>query len=1435
MNLKTTLVLVVFAVAGGVLVWFGTDVPQRLGLKPAPVTAASGDTLRVLEDELTADKITFIEVHQGERVLPLERGADGTWSLPGKWPTRQAEVKQLVALLTGLRSRFEPIAVTDQARLKDYGLDNPAVTVTVRAGEKDYRLAFGEPPAPPAAADQDAPADHSRFAHPTYLRLVEKPGAKSGDVPEVVRLAPGLVAALDRPVDYYQQRRLFPSDRVAKEGEGQAKEERLAAKALTVKEKDKPKENDKDAGDKKPVTYTLQKSGDEWELAAPVRDRVDPDKLKTILTAVPDIWAEDFVPQKYPAEHGPQDIERTIGELADAIHKPKKDLAEYGLKDPEQTVQVTLPDGGTRTLLVGKVSGTKVRTVSKPAPPGLPVPPTREAVHDEYRYARLENNDQVFEIKAERLKDVFVAVDTIRDARVARFRTEDANRVEIEQPGQKPVVLVKDKEHWKLEEPFKAEAETTKVNELLDKLSGLQARDKDVIDNADARKYGLDKPEATVKVTVEEEVKGADRDARDKKKVTRTLALALGKHDAEAKKLYVQAVGWPRVSAVEDAVLPLAQRPALAYRGRRIFDFGTSDVDTVKVQRGDETVALKQADGKWRLTEPVAGDADESKTGQLAGDLGGLEAVEYVSDAARADDLEKLYGLGKPAVSVTVSYRDAQKPAQTLLLGKQREGKPEYFAKLADSDSVFVVKKDIHDTLDQGSLAYSPLQLPALPAEDVTGLRVQKDGEEYRLTHKDGAWKVAEPFEASALSTLVQPMADELADLHVERYEAHAAKDLAKYGLDKPHLRLTLELAPKKDDAGKDGKDKDKEAREKKEPAKDRVLLVGKPADKDDGSRYAKLVDGDAVFVVGSKLLAAVDRGALDLLDRKLLALERDSVEKVRSQAGDAKLALEREKDGWKVVESPAPPFAADRDAVAYVLGVWANLRAERFAAYGPKADLAKYGLDKPSATVTVSVQKPAGEGKKEPAEHTLELGKPVEGEEGARYARLDRGPGVAVLSAPAVKELTRTYLDFVNRTVLSFDPASVNELQRRKGPDTLELAKRDEGWSLVKPVEQRADDPTVLDLLSRLTGKAERVAAYPAKELKPFGLDDPSTVVTLRVAGADGKTSDLVLKVGKPADEAGKGGARFAQAEGSQAVVVLPEGLAHGLLAGPLGFRNRTVAKFVDADRAVLERGPRKATFAKVDGTWKLTEPLEADAEHTELENLINDVARLHAAEFVAEKPTEAQLKSYGLDKPEARWHFLSGDKEELGLLLGRREKGGGRCYARLAKGDLVFVLDSGLAGKLFAEYRKRDAWTPSLDSAQADRLTYTRGGTSFVLEKAEGGWRLADKPDLKVKAEAVSDTLAAIAGLKAERFVVDKGADLKLYGLEPPELVIEVQTPAGKRVLHVGRPEGESRRYYARVPDKDRSDVFVISEADAARIVRDLPAFTQTAKAEK
>src|SRR5262249_2795815 len=116
------------------------------------------------------------------------------------------------------------------------------------------------------------------------------------------------------------------------------------------------------------------------------------------------------------------------------------------------------------------------------------------------------------------------------------------------------------------------------------------------------------------------------------------------------------------------------------------------------------------------------------------------------------------------------------------------------------------------------------------------------------------------------------------------------------------------------------------------------------------------------------------------------------------------------------------------------------------------------------------------------------------------------------------------------------------------------------------------------------------------------------------------------------------------------------------------------------------------------------------------------------------------------------------------------------------------------------------------------------------FTLEKIDNAWRVAGQPGTKVKADAIREALDALAGLKAVRYVADKGADLKLYGLEPPQCVLETQTPTGKRVLHIGRPEGESKRLYARVPEGDKSDaIFVISDNDAARIVRPLGAFFQ------
>jgi hypothetical protein len=1373
MNLKSTLLLIVLLVAGATVAWFGPSLAPMLDLAPAKPDSANAGSLDILKGELTPAKVTYVAVSNAGKTVTLERtGLE--WSLPGKWPTRKPEVEALIQLLTSLRSRFEPIPVhaTEPAELKKYGLDKPAVSVVIRSGNEQYRLDFGEESADKATGS-DSKEDQSSFARPTYLRINDKP--------EVIRLEPGIIAQLSKPLDYFQQRRLFPSEPLAKPGEGQERKDLLTATGIEARQK-APEGNH----------YSLIKKDDSWQLKDPVKDRVDPDKLNTVLAGVPDLWAEKFV--------------------ADA----KKDLAEYGLKEPEDTLAVTLPDGDTRILQIGKISDTKVRHVTKPTPPGLPPqPPSMDTVTEEYRFAKLQNNDQIFEIKADKLKDIFVPAKELRDPRLARFETKNVQRIEVTQP-EGTIVLVKDKDRWKLEKPLAADAEESKVTDLLDKLSRLEARDQDIVDGKDLKGFGLDKPAATVKLTVEEEAKGD----KDKKKVSKTYTFSLGKDDLDKKKVYVRLDGWDRVNAVDDSVVSLVKRPELAYRGRRVLDFLASALDGIDIERANEKVSLKQDKGAWKLTAPTQADADSIAAGQLASSLGNLESTEYVSEAPKSEDLDKLYGLGKPALSITAHFADKNKPAQTLLVGKQREGKPEYYAKLASAPGVFVIRKDSHDALDKGSLAYRPLQLWQVLSTDVASLMVQKEGhDEYTLNRKGTDWQITGPFDATALTTLAQPMVQELADLKCERYETHASKELQKYGLDKPYLRVTLVTAAKK----AEGPAKPDDKKEPAEAPKERILLIGKPTGGDAKTRYAKLANEEAIFVVSDKVVQALDHDALALLDRKLLNIPASEVESVKVTGSATPLLLQKKGTEWHVLETPAPEFNADPETMGEMLNVWGNLRAEKFAAYGPKANLAEFGLDKPSLTLTIKVQGPDKDGKKSaPVEHTLILGKPV-GNTHERYARVDNGPGVAILGAAPVKDLKTNYLDYVDRTVFILEPEAVKELLRKEGTNVLEIAKRDEGWQILKPADLRADEETLQKLTGQLSHlRASKVAAYPAKELKDFGLDVPSAVLTIKVAGIDGKPGEKVLNLGKAADE--KSGDRFAQAAGSQAVVVLPGLLVKQLTAAPLAFRDRKLVRFADADKVILERGARKAVFTKVDGTWKLTEPAEAQAEQGDLEEFINEAARLQADELVAEKP--ADLKPFGLDKPELHWRFLSGDKTVLNLVIGAKDQTGNRVHAKLGDNDLVFLLKPSMTAKVKAEYRNRAIWSPAPDASQVEGLQFGYAKNPFTLEKVGGQWQVAGKPDFKVDTKAVNDTLASIAGLKVDQFVADKDAPLQLYGLDKPQLVLSITTPSGPKTILIGSQEGGSKRYYAQVPEK-KGEVFVIAEADASRIVRDLAAF--------
>src|SRR5262245_23531923 len=163
MNLKTTLILIVLVAAGGGWYLFRDMTARR------PDAAQDSLTLRTAHSDFQTDRLARIEiVRANDRIVFLHGNG---WSLDGSWPARTPEVQQIVDVIAGLSSRFEPITNPENLDFKVYGLareqQSVQVVVTVRDADKKeqtHTLLFGEPPNDPTG---------NPFTKPTYLRMDE--------------------------------------------------------------------------------------------------------------------------------------------------------------------------------------------------------------------------------------------------------------------------------------------------------------------------------------------------------------------------------------------------------------------------------------------------------------------------------------------------------------------------------------------------------------------------------------------------------------------------------------------------------------------------------------------------------------------------------------------------------------------------------------------------------------------------------------------------------------------------------------------------------------------------------------------------------------------------------------------------------------------------------------------------------------------------------------------------------------------------------------------------------------------------------------------------------------------------------------------------------------------------------------------------------------
>jgi hypothetical protein len=355
-------------------------------------------------------------------------------------------------------------------------------------------------------------------------------------------------------------------------------------------------------------------------------------------------------------------------------------------------------------------------------------------------------------------------------------------------------------------------------------------------------------------------------------------------------------------------------------------------------------------------------------------------------------------------------------------------------------------------------------------------------GQRTTLRKVNDTWRLVAPIEAPADQTEAGNAATNLASADVQRIVDEQPKDLAAFGLATPRISITFRAAG------------DKTAR---------TLLLGdkNPTGSD---LYAKLPDAPRVFLVSAYLEGTFDKGTFGFRDKRVLAFDREKIDRLDIAAGPVKTTVARQADTWSVVapvsaradfgvieavlsrlaNGQMKAIAWDPDAPAAAAGAPGTPPSGRPAAAGPaRHTLKEFGLDPPEHRLTLGAGSTVAE---------LLVGKATP--EGDVYAKDASRSIVFTIEKALADDLTRNPADFRTKDVFAFRAFTGTRLaitrggttaafERKKGPEKDAVLK----WTAVPPAPA-ADEARIEDLVNKVaTLRAEAfVDALPAgaKEL---------------------------------------------------------------------------------------------------------------------------------------------------------------------------------------------------------------------------------------------------------------------------------------------------------------------------------------------------------------
>ncbi len=211
-------------------------------------------------------------------------------------------------------------------------------------------------------------------------------------------------------------------------------------------------------------------------------------------------------------------------------------------------------------------------------------------------------------------------------------------------------------------------------------------------------------------------------------------------------------------------------------------------------------------------------------------------------------------------------------------------------------------------------------------------------------------------------------------------------------------------------------------------------------------------------------------------------------------------------------------------------------------------------------------------------------------------------------------------------------------------------------------------------------------------------------------------------------------------------------------------------------ASVALTTTDDRQVRVERVDGGWKLVEPLEFPGDEVALDGMASALTEM-SSENSFEDPQPPEV--YGLGESARVVRFRAGQTDHE-LRVGKKTPVGGNTYVGVGGDARVFTVLTFRVNALqrsLADLRERRLLRFDRESIQRIEASWPDG--AVTLEKRDDGWFLVAPLETRADATTVETLLSDLSFLRAEGFVDDPPADAR-FGFERPAFRALLSAPA-------------------------------------------------------